>query len=275
MSAASTSIAVNTATSSPTPANTTTTARAVSPPTNKGGPPTAPAFLDWTHLVFSRLNSQFESCSAEHIMSWALETFGSGLSLGTSFGASGIVLMDLTLRLQPDVDIFYIDTAFFFPETKELIRRLEDHYHRPFRRVSTNLSIEEQDEQYGPQLYQQDPDLCCYLRKVEPLQTALNDSTAWATALRRDQSASRTRMPAVVWNERHSVVKLSPLIRWTENDVWDYVRMHRLPYNSLHDRNYPSVGCWPCTRAVKPGEDARAGRWSSSAKTECGLHLVR
>jgi phosphoadenosine phosphosulfate reductase len=248
---------------------------ALQPPPASEKTDTGTDFLDWTHLVFSRLNNQFEHGTAEHILNWALETFGNGLSLGTSFGASGIVLMDLTLRLQPDVDIFYIDTGFFFPETKELIQRLEGHYQRPFRRVSTNLSVEEQDRQYGPKLYQREPDLCCYLRKVEPLQKALNDSTAWATALRRDQASSRTRTPAVVWNQRYNIVKLSPLIRWSESDIWDYVRMHRLPYNSLHDSNYPSVGCWPCTRAVQPGEDLRAGRWSGTAKTECGLHLNR
>ncbi|MEX1019983.1 MAG: phosphoadenylyl-sulfate reductase [Litorilinea sp.] len=233
-----------------------------------------PGFRDWTHLVFSRLNQQFEHGSAQDILGWALETFGRGLTLGTSFGTSGIVLMDVTLRLQPDVDIFYIDTGYFFPETHALIRRLEDHYQRPFRRVSTNLSVEEQTHQHGPRLYNRDPDLCCQLRKVAPLQTALTDSTAWATALRRDQSASRARTPAVVWNERYNMVKLSPLIHWTEGDIWDYVQQHNLPYNRLHDQNYPSVGCWPCTRAVQPGEELRAGRWSGLDKTECGLHLV-
>lgn len=231
-------------------------------------------FRDWTHLVFSRLNQQFEHGSAQDILGWALETFGRGLTLGTSFGASGIVLMDITLRMQPDVDIFYIDTGFFFPETHALIRRLENHYQRPFRRVSTNLSVEEQAHQHGPELYRHDPDRCCALRKVAPLQTALNDSTAWATALRRDQSPSRAQTPAVVWNNRHNIVKLSPLIHWTEDDIWDYVSLHNLPYNTLHDQNFPSVGCWPCTRPVQDGEDLRAGRWSGQNKTECGLHLV-
>jgi phosphoadenosine phosphosulfate reductase len=232
-------------------------------------------FLTWTYTVFSRLNQRFETGAAEGLLTWAVETFGTGLSVGTSFGANGIVLMDLALQIQPDVDIFYVDTGFFFPETLELIDRLQDHYQRNFRRVSTTLSIEEQAEQHGPQLYHRDPDLCCHIRKVEPLQTALLNSTAWATALRRDQSSTRAQTPAVAWNERYNVAKLSPLIHWTEGDIWQYIHSHELPYNELHDRNYPSIGCWPCTRPVKPGEDLRAGRWAGIAKTECGIHLAR
>lgn len=235
----------------------------------------ATGFLTWTYTVFSRLNQRFENGDAEGLLTWAIETFGTGLSVGTSFGTSGIVLMDLALKIQPDVDIFYVDTGFFFPETETLINRLQDHYQRNFRRVATTLSIEAQAEQYGPELYHRDPDLCCHLRKVEPLETALLNSTAWATALRRDQASTRKQTPAVSWSERYNVAKLAPLIHWTEADVWEYIRSHKLPYNELHDRDYPSIGCWPCTRAIKPGEDLRAGRWSGLAKTECGIHVVR
>jgi phosphoadenosine phosphosulfate reductase len=243
-------------------------------PTAKSSTPSV-GFLQWTYTVFTRLNARFEHGSAQGTLAWAIETFGSGLSIGTSFGASGIVLMDLALKIQPDVDIFYIDTGYFFPETAQLIQKLENHYQRNFRRVAPAQSVEEQSQQYGPQLYQRDPDLCCYLRKVEPLQQALHDSTAWATAVRRDQSSTRTQTPAIGWNERYNVVKISPLVYWTEAEIWQYVQSQKLPYNELHDRNYPSIGCWPCTRAVKPGEDLRAGRWQGFAKVECGLHLPR
>ncbi len=219
----------------------------------------APGFLSWTYLVFSRLNARFEGGSAQSILEWAIETFGTGLSIGTSFGGSGLVLLDLALQLQPDIDIFYIDTGFFFPETQELIERVQQHYQRSLRRIATTLTVERQAAQYGPQLYHRNPDLCCHLRKVEPLREALFNTTAWASALRRDQSATRTQTPAITWNERHNLVKLAPLINWTEAEIWEYIDTHHLPYNELHDRNYPSIGCWPCTRAVKPGEDLRRG----------------
>ncbi|HXF63984.1 MAG TPA: phosphoadenylyl-sulfate reductase [Caldilineaceae bacterium] len=234
-----------------------------------------PGFLQWSHLVFSRLNARLEHDSAETIIAWAVETFGTGLAVGTSFGASGIVLIDLVLRIQPDADIFYIDTGYFFPETQALIERVQQHYQRSLRRVLPAQTVEEQATQYGPALYQRDPDLCCYLRKVEPLQAALAGSTAWATAIRRDQADTRRRTPAVAWNERYNVVKVAPLVYWTEAEVWQYIHSHNLPYNELHDRHYPSIGCWPCTRPVQPGEDLRAGRWQGLSKTECGLHLVR
>lgn len=218
---------------------------------------------------------RFEGGSAQSLLSWAIETFGTGLSIGTSFGPGGIVLIDLALRLQPDIDIFYIDTGFFFAETEALVERMQQHYQRSFRRITPSLTVGEQSAKYGPNLCDHDPDLCCHLRKVEPLRTALFNSTAWATALRRDQSPARSNTPAIIWNEHHNVVKLSPLANWLEADVWRHIYTHDLPYNALHDRDYPSIGCWPCTRAVKPGEDARGGRWPGIEKTECGLHLAK
>jgi len=238
---------------------------------------TIPAFgfLEWTHLVFTRLSHRFEHGDAEGQLAWAIETFGGGLSVGTSFGAGGIMLMDLALRLQPDIDIFYIDTGFFFPETHVLIDRLQQHYQRSFRRVTAQLSVTEQATEVGPALYRHNPDLCCHLRKVAPLEIALADSTAWATAIRRDQAATRRQTPSISWNERYNVAKLAPLAAVREEEVWHYIHTHRLPYNELHDRSYPSIGCWPCTRPVQPGEDPRAGRWQGFAKVECGLHLAR
>lgn len=239
----------------------------------KPGPQTG--FLQWTYLVFSRLNARYEQGSSASILAWAIDTFGTGLALGTSFGASGLVLMDMALKIQPDVDIFYIDTGFFFPETHSLIHRLEQHYQRSFRRVTPVQTVAQQNEMYGPALYQQDPDLCCQLRKVAPLRTALTDATAWVTAIRRDQTQMRTETPAITWNERYNVVKIAPLIHWREQEIWNYVHDHKLPYNPLHDQGYPSIGCAPCTRAVQAGEELRAGRWAGLTKTECGLHLVR
>ncbi|CAN5801386.1 phosphoadenylyl-sulfate reductase [soil metagenome] len=235
----------------------------------------APAsdMLGWANLVFGRLNNRFDRGEPKEVLEWAVETFGTGLSIGTSFGASGIVMMDMAFNLNPEIDIFYIDTGFFFPETHALIERLQQHYQRGFRSVTTNISIAQQEKRYGPKLYENDPNLCCHIRKVEPLRTALADSTAWATALRHDQSSTRTQAAMVTWNTRYNVVKLAPLVRWTETDIWQYIHEHDLPYNELHDQNYPSIGCWPCTRAVKPGEDLRSGRWQGTDKKECGIHF--
>jgi phosphoadenosine phosphosulfate reductase len=229
-------------------------------------------FRDWTHLVFSRLSHRYQNGNGADLLAWAINTFGFGLSIGTGLGASGIVLMDMALRIHPEVDIFYIDTGYFFPETYQLISRLEQHYQRGLRRVATNTTIEQQEKRYGPQLYTNDPNLCCHIRKVSPLKQALADSTAWVSALRHDQSSTRKEVPMVQWNERYSLVKIAPLAHWTEADIWEYVHEHDLPYNELHDQGYSSIGCWPCAQPVNEGEDLRAGRWRGKSKTECGLH---
>jgi len=165
-----------------------------------------------------------------------------------------------------------VDTGYFFPATLALIRRTEERYGRSLRRVTPAQTVVQHEADYGPTLYAQDPDLCCQMRKVLPMESALQESTAWVSALRRDQSPTRAQTPILRWSDRYGVVKIAPLARWSEEDVWRYIHRHNLPYNELHDHNYPSVGCWPCTRAVKPEDDLRAGRWSGLTKTECGLH---
>ncbi len=226
----------------------------------------------WHTALLDGLNRRFEDAPAQEIVAWALETLGDGLSISTAFGASGMVLIHMALSLDPYVDIFYIDTGYFFPETYALIHRAQAFFGRKFRRVSPQLSVVEQAHHFGPDLHQRDPDLCCHLRKVVPLDRALAGRTGWMAALRRDQAPTRANTPVLRWDTRHNLVKIAPLVRWTETDVWRYIHAHGLPYNELHDRGYPSIGCWPCTRAVQPGEDLRAGRWPGRAKTECGLH---
>jgi phosphoadenosine phosphosulfate reductase len=227
---------------------------------------------DWKHLPVLDLSNRFQNSSVLDLLTWAVETFSTGLSIGTGFGASGIVLMDLALSINADVDIFYIDTGYFFPETLDLIRRLEQHYQRSLRRVVSELTIAQQEKRFGPALHRNDPNLCCQLRKVAPLKQALADRTAWATALRQDQSSSRKEVGMIQWNERYDVVKLSPLAHWTEADIWQYIHEKKLPYNTLHDQSYPSIGCWPCTQPVREGDDLRSGRWHGLEKKECGLH---
>jgi phosphoadenosine phosphosulfate reductase len=218
-------------------------------------------------------NRALEMADPEDIIRWSLAIYGNRLTMGTGFGASGLVLLDMTLRVNPQADVFFIDTNLLFSETYTLKERLEAHYSMRFRRV-VGLGLATQNAQYGERLWEQAPDVCCGIRKVRPLAAALDGRAAWMTALRRDQSETRRNTPILSWHERHQVAKIAPLARWSEEDCWRYIRHYDLPYNPLHDQGYPSIGCLPCTRAVKVGEDLRAGRWSGHAgKTECGLHF--
>ena len=202
------------------------------------GQPWSPAFLD-------RANAYLEAATPLEILAWTLDTYHGGLTIGSAFGASGMALIDMALKLQQDVDIFYIDTGFFFEETLDLIERAQRHYGRRFRRVAPALTVQEQADSHGPELYRRNPDQCCHMRKVLPLEEALAGRTAWITALRRDQSPTRARTPIVQWNGRHRLVKIAPLANWSETDVWLYIHKQGVPYNELHDQDYPSIGCWP------------------------------
>ena len=190
----------------------------------------------------SRLNCQLEEKSAEEILQWSMEQFGEGFSIGSAFGASGMALIDMAMRINPDVDIFYIDTDYFFPETLALIDRAQRRYNRPFRRVTSDMSIAEQEQTYGLNLYRSDADKCCNIRKVVPMAKALQGSAAWVSALRRDQSPTRAGTPVLRWNDKYGVVKISPLVHWNEKDIWAYIHRHNVPYNDLHEQNYPSIG---------------------------------
>ncbi len=226
----------------------------------------------WVPALLDQVSASFEVAEPEEILQWGFEIFGPSISVGTAFGVSGMVLLDMAHRVCPEVDIFYIDTGFFFPETYDLIARAEARLGRRFRRVTPGLTPKEQEESYGEALWKSDSDRCCAIRKVVPLGQALAGQECWVTGLRRDQSLTRKHTPVVSWNRKYSLVKLAPLANWTRKDIWRYVHEHNIPYNPLHDKNYPSIGCTHCTSSVNPGEELRAGRWSGSDKTECGLH---
>lgn len=212
--------------------------------------------------------------SPDQRLAWAVESFGRGLVLVTSFGPSGMVMLDHVARLAPELDVVTLDTGFLFPESYALLEAAQRRCPQlRFIVQRPQYNPEEQEQKFGPRLWERDPDLCCFVRKVAPLAEALRGRSAWISGLRRDQSAGRAATPLLRWDEQHQMPKLSPLADWTENEVWAYIRRHRLPYNALHDRGYPSIGCTHCTRAVRPGEEARAGRWAGRAKTECGLHV--
>jgi len=195
--------------------------------------------------------------------------------LACSFGGpSGSVILDLLHRAGEEVPVCYLDTDLLFDETYALVERVKARYGIEPIPVRSHLDLHEQAERHGEALWSSDPDACCALRKVEPQAEFLRSYRAWITGIRRDQSASRSGAHAIDWDDRFHLVKVSPLVDWTEEDVWAYIREHDVPYNALHDEGYPSIGCWPCTRAVGSGEDERAGRWIGTAKTECGLHTT-
>jgi phosphoadenosine phosphosulfate reductase len=218
------------------------------------------------------LQSEAEGWNAQQALRWGLSTFGQSLALASSFGAEDVVLIDIASRLSK-FRVFTLDTDFLFPETYALIDEIEARYGVAVERTRPELTPEAQAAQYGPALWASRPDACCQLRKVEPLKKKLSGLAAWVTGVRRDQAPTRANTPKLAWDSKFGLVKLNPLADWSRSQVWDYIRAHNVPYNPLHDRDYPSIGCTYCTRPVRPGEDPRAGRWSGFAKTECGLHV--
>jgi phosphoadenosine phosphosulfate reductase len=169
--------------------------------------------------------------------------------------------------------VFTLDTDFLFPETYALIDTIEKQYGLEVERTRPEYTPEAQAEKFGAALWGSHPDQCCNIRKVEPLKKHLSGLQAWVTGVRRDQAPTRANTKKLEWDAKFGLVKLNPLADWTSPQVWDYIRENSVPYNPLHDQNYPSIGCTYCTRPVMPGEDPRAGRWSGFNKTECGLHV--
>lgn len=222
----------------------------------------------------SALRDKAEPWTAEEVLRWSLTTFEKEVAISSGFGPEGMVLIDLASRIRPTFRVFTIDTEFLFPETYNLIQRVEQKYGIQVERVFSPLRPADQEHKYGAALWSRDPNACCNLRKVGPLKGKLAELQAWITAIRREQTADRANAGKVEWDEKFGLIKINPLADWSSNMVWSYIRQHDVPYNVLHDRNYPSIGCTHCTRAVLPGEDDRAGRWSGFQKTECGLHQI-
>ncbi len=215
-----------------------------------------------------------EGWTPQQVLNWAFDTFGTGVAISSAFGVEGMVLIDIASRSRRNFRLFTIDTEFLFSETYNLMDRIESKYGITIEKVFSDLSPEQQERQHGAGLWQGDPDLCCRLRKVEPLRRKLNELSAWITSIRRDQTSVRSVAHKVEWDTKFGLVKINPIADWTSKQVWRYVHDHDVPYNELHNQDYPSIGCTHCTRAVRPGEDPRAGRWPGFAKTECGLHLI-
>ncbi len=213
-----------------------------------------------------------EGATALDILRWA-STQLPRITFATGFGAEGCVIIDLIGRHQLPIDIFTLDTGVLFPETYALWRQLEAQYGITIRGVTPEQTVEQQAAAHGDALWSREPDRCCDLRKVQPLTRTLGGFAAWVTAIRRDQTAERANAQVVETDPKFGLVKINPLVTWTHDDVWGHLYANDVPYNSLHERGYPSIGCQPCTSPVVPGENLRAGRWRGTHKNECGLHV--
>ena len=229
----------------------------------------------WNPETVREQNDAQEGNTTDEIIRWSVETFGTELVTATGFGPSGIVLMHHLSCLADKPTVFYLDTNLLFAETYQLRDALIDRLGIEILPVESGISLWRQDQQHGPELWARSPDQCCFIRKMMPLRRFLADKRAWATALRRDQSPERKNTGIVEWDTGNGLVKISPLAKWTEDEIWDYIRLHDLPYNSLHDHGYPSLGCMPCTKPVEKGADSRSGRWAGFTKSECGIHRQR
>ncbi len=228
--------------------------------------------LDVTDPELAAVSNELETQPPEAVLRWALGEFGPDVALATGFGAEGCVLIDMISRITKGARIFYLDTDVLFPETYALRDQLEARYGIRFERRATRLSLSAQAAAFGERLWEREPDRCCHLRKVEPLKEILNGLLAWITAIRRDQTPARAQAGIVERDHKFDLIKINPLATWSARDVWDYIKQYDVPYNPLYNHGYGSIGCAPCTSPVQIGEDARAGRWPGTCKTECGLH---
>ena len=221
----------------------------------------------------SQLAQSFEARPAEEVLGWVAERYAGEAVLTCSWQMTSSVLVHMVQRIGADIRIVELDTGLLFPETYAVRDALVQRYDLRVERILPLQTVAEQEAEHGPTLWERDPDRCCDLRKVEPFERALAGAAAWITGVRRSQSATRAGIRKIELDADRALVKVQPLADWSEEDVRTYLAVNDVPYNALHDRGYPSIGCIPCTRAVAPGEDSRAGRWAGTEKTECGLHI--
>lgn len=211
---------------------------------------------------------------ALHVIKWAYKEYGEDLVYACSFGIEGIVLIDIISKVKKDAKIVFLDTGLHFKETYQLIEDVKQKY--PSLQIEIkqpNLSLEEQAEKYGDQLWESQPNRCCYYRKVVPLEEVLRSAIAWLSGLRREQSPTRANTNFINLDENFQSIKVCPLIHWTWKEIWQYVKENELIYHPLHDQGYPSIGCAPCTLPGDMETGSRSGRWKNQQKTECGLHI--
>jgi phosphoadenosine phosphosulfate reductase len=231
-----------------------------------------------TYKNWSQISDNFPiddvTKGARAVLEWAYRQYPEDkIVYASSFGAEAIVLIDLIQQVKPDAHIVFLDTGLHFPETYDVIDKIEARFPSlKIERKQPALSLDEQRAEYGSALWKRDSNQCCQIRKVIPLRETLTTKEAWISGLRRDQSPTRKDTQFLNKDEKFENIKICPLIHWTWDEVWTYIREKELPYNLLHDQDYPSIGCFPCTQPAGTNGDSRAGRWAGSGKTECGLH---
>lgn len=225
----------------------------------------------WDEELVNELQSQFKD--SLDVLKWAYREYGDDIIYACSFGAEGIVLIDLISKVNKHAKIIFLDTDLHFKETYELIEKVKSKYPSlQIELIKPSLTLKEQANIYGERLWERNPDQCCNLRKIEPLRAQLNRVSAWISGLRREQSPTRQKTNYINKDDKFRSIKICPLIYWTWEEIWMYIRLHQLPYNPLHDRGYPSIGCEMCTAPAANPNDFRSGRWVNTKKTECGLH---
>ncbi|GAA1978019.1 phosphoadenylyl-sulfate reductase [Nocardioides panacihumi] len=220
--------------------------------------------------LVSHWGAELELAPAETIIEWAAATFGERFCVTSSMGDA--VLAHLAASVVPGIDVVFLDTGYHFVETIGTRDAVAATLDVNLITITPTQSVAEQDATYGKDLYRTDPDLCCKLRKVQPLQEALDGYDAWATGLRRAETHNRVIAPVIGWDAKKGKVKVSPMARWSDEQVERYIAENGVLVNPLAYDGYPSIGCAPCTRRVAPGEDPRSGRWAGTGKTECGIH---
>lgn len=231
-------------------------------------------------LDIKRLGSEYENKSATEVLRWALDTFKEKITLANSFGAEDVVLTDMIAKLNPKARIFTLDTGRLPNETYDVWQKLEEKYSIKIMPCFPDReAVEKMVAEHGPNLFYRSIDLrklCCHIRKLEPMKRALQGMEAWITGLRREQAVTRAEVKKIGLDpSQGNIVKINPLADWTEGQVWSHIKGNDVPYNLLHDKKYPSIGCASCTRPIMPGEDIRAGRWwwEMPEQKECGLHV--
>lgn len=230
-------------------------------------------FHSVTDEQLSEVNGLLAKKDAIDVLKWAYQQYGDNIVYACSFGAEGIVLIDLISKVKKDATITFLDTGLHFKETYELIEKVKAKYSMlNIKLIKPDITVAEQNELHGNELWKSAPDQCCSIRKLKPLEAELSQFQAWISGLRREQSPTRAHVQFVNKDKRFQSIKVCPLIHWSWDEIWMYIRLHKLDYNELHDRNYPSIGCENCTSPVADGGDSREGRWANSGKTECGLH---
>lgn len=229
-----------------------------------------------TPAEIAEANTQLAGATPQEILLWAARRFHPRLLMATAFGAEGCCVIHMLAEIEPGVTFINLETGYQFPETLELRERIRERYGIAVEYIRPELTVEEYEREHGGPLHGLRPDQCCYDRKILPLRLALERIAplAWISAIRKDQTTDRGLADVVQWDAKFGLVKVNPLLNWTKKDVWAFIVKHNVPYNPLHDRDYPSIGCWPCTRPVSAGEDDRAGRWAGKVKKECGLHVI-